>query len=286
MEERSLDTLVDVMRVPAHGDSRSALVAVGDRVATDINCDVLVVGAGTGGVAGALAAARHGCSVCLIEETDWLGGQFTSQGVAALDEHAFIEKFGGTRSYYQLRNALRDDYRAAAVRIPDDSPFNPGNCWVSALAFEPAVAASYLDQVVGESGHIAVYRRAKVSAAVVDKNRINSVVVASLTSNEAWRFHPKYVLDGTELGDLLPLTGTEHCVGAETVKQTGEPHAQPLESRRQCVQSYTYTFALERGALGGSHVIPRPAQFERFLENQPYSLTIQVHGGEIYGEES
>jgi FAD dependent oxidoreductase len=233
-----------------------------------------------------LAAARRGCSVCVIEETDWLGGQFTSQGVAAFDEHAYIEAFGGTASYYQLRRAIRDIYRSAASKVPDDCPFNPGNCWVSSLAFEPAVAAAHIDKVVGASGRIVVYRRAKASAAVVDENRIMSVVVASLTGTRAWRFHPKYVLDATDLGDLLPLTGTEYQVGAETVRQTGEPHAQPLEARPECVQSYTYTFALERGALGESHVIPRPPQFERFLKNQPYSLTIQVHGGEIYGEES
>ncbi len=286
MEERSLDTLVDVMRVPADGDPVSALVRVGNRVAVDIDCDVLVVGGGTGGTAAALAAARHGCSVCLIEESDWLGGQFTSQGVAALDEHVYIEAFGGTVSYYQLRNALRDVYRSAASHLPDDSPFNPGNCWVTNLAFEPAVAAALLDRMVTEAGHIAVYRRAKASAAVVDDDRIVSVVAASLTDNQAWRFNPKYVLDATELGDLLPLTGTEHRVGAESVQQTGEPHAQPLEVQRRCVQSCTYTFALERGKLGESHVIPRPAQYERFRRTQPYSLKIQVHGGEIYGEES
>ena len=274
------------MRVPAEGDPLSALVTVGNRVATNIDCDVLVVGGGTGGIAGALAAARHGCSVCIVEETDWLGGQFTSQGVAALDEHAYIETFGGTTSYYQLRNALRDFYRSAASKTPDDSPFNPGNCWVTNLAFEPAVAATHLDKLVTESGRITVYCRAKAAAATVDGDRVVSVVAASLTSDEAWRFHPKYVLDATELGDLLPLTGTEHHVGAETIAQTGEPHAQPLEAHRQCVQSYTYIFALERGALGESHIIPRPTQFERFRKTQPYSLTIQVHGGEIYGEES
>jgi flavin-dependent dehydrogenase len=206
--ERRLDTLVDVMCVPSSGDPLSALIAVGKRVAVNIDCDVLVVGGGTGGIAGALAAARHGCSVCIIEETDWLGGQFTSQGVAALDEHAYIETFGGTASYYELRNALRDVYRSAACKPTDDSYFNPGNCWVTNLAFEPAVAAGHLEKLVVGSGRIAIYRRAKAAAAMVDDDRIVSVVAASLTGNEAWRFHPKYVLDATELGDLLPLTGT------------------------------------------------------------------------------
>ena len=53
------------------------------------------------------------------------------------------------------------------------------------------------------------------------------------------------MLDATELGDLLPLTGTEYTVGAESVDQSGEPHAQPHRPMAHCVQSITYVFAME-----------------------------------------
>ena len=43
--------------------------------------DVLVVGGGLGGVAAALAALRFDQRVALTEETNWLGGQLTSQAV-------------------------------------------------------------------------------------------------------------------------------------------------------------------------------------------------------------
>src|SRR5512141_852967 len=126
--ERTVDALVDVMRVPAAGDPSVAVVAVPrEALARDIACDVLVVGGGTGGVAAALAAARRGRVVHLIEETDWLGGQLTAQGVSALDEHEHIERFGGTASYYALRNALRDHYRMRAGDTGQRPDFNPGN---------------------------------------------------------------------------------------------------------------------------------------------------------------
>ena len=86
---------------------------------------MLVAGGGMGGVAAALAAARRGCRTCLIEETDWLGGQLSAQGVSALDEHEHIEAFGGTASYYALRSALRDHYRAAAGAPEPRPDFNP-----------------------------------------------------------------------------------------------------------------------------------------------------------------
>ncbi|HYM69384.1 MAG TPA: FAD-dependent oxidoreductase, partial [bacterium] len=76
----------------------------------EIACDVLVVGAGLGGCAAALRAVRLGRRVCLIEETGWPGGQISTQGVSSLDEHRYIETFGGTGSYYALREAIRGYY--------------------------------------------------------------------------------------------------------------------------------------------------------------------------------
>ena len=130
---RSEAFVLDVMMVPAAGDATRAVVPVeAGAPAETVECDVLVVGGGMGGVAGAWAAARRGHRVCLLEETDWIGGQMTGQGISALDEHLHIERFGGTRSYYAMREAIRDHYRARAI---DDSPepLNPGSCWVDRI---------------------------------------------------------------------------------------------------------------------------------------------------------
>src|SRR5262245_11042611 len=136
--KRKSDALVDVMRVPVNGNPGAAVLAIGElKAGRTIDCDVLIVGGGTGGVAAALAAARRGKRVHLLEETDWIGGQLTAQGVSALDEHDHIESFGGTASYYALRNALRDHYRPLAGETGRRPYFNPGNCWVTRVAFEP-----------------------------------------------------------------------------------------------------------------------------------------------------
>ena len=108
----------------------------------ELHADVAVIGGGTGGVAAALAAARHGLNVILTEETDWIGGQLTSQAVPP-DEHPWIESFGCTRLYRNFRDGVRDYYRRHYPLTPDARArpnFNPGNGNVSKLCCEPRVS--------------------------------------------------------------------------------------------------------------------------------------------------
>ncbi len=268
------------MRVPASGDaSRAVLPVAAPGSARAEPCEILIVGGGTGGIAAALAAARRGRRAALLEETDWLGGQLTSQGVSALDEHEHIESCGGTASYYALRNAIRAHYGHS----------NPGRCWVTRLAFEPRVALAVIERLLEPHvacGRLSIHRRTKAVAADREGDRITQVVAMGLDDGRFVRWRPQLVIDATELGDLLPLCGTEYVVGAETIAQTGEPQAQPVAAKPDCVQSFTYTFACERRPRGERHVIAKPEKYEHYRDAQPYSLRIEVHGGEIYGEES
>ncbi len=285
-----LDELVDIMCVPVDGDPGVAVVRTGTlKPSRVIECEILIVGGGTGGVAAALAAAQRGRKVHLLEETDWIGGQLTAQGVSALDEHEHIENFGGTANYYTLRNALRDHYRTHANAAGKQPHFNPGNCWVTRVAFEPKVALATMLALLQphiEAGRVVLHLRSKAAAAEVADDCISSVTAIHLDDGAAICFRPKIVLDATELGDLLPLVGAEYRLGAETIAETGEPHAQPSEPKPHCVQSFTYVFGLERRPPHERHVVERPARYEFFRRSQPYSLTIEVHGGEIYGEDS
>lgn len=289
--ERWLDAVLDVMHVPVTGDPNSAVRPVAREAAPrDIECEVLVAGGGMGGVAAALAAARRGCRTCLIEETDWLGGQLSAQGVSALDEHEHIETFGGTASYYALRERLRAHYRDVVGERAGATPaFNPGDCWVSRLAFEPRVGTAAMGELLAPhvaSGRLALFLRSKTIAVDESEDRIRWLRAMNLDDGTQLRFRAGVVIDATELGELLPLAGAEYRVGAESIAETGEPHAQPHEAKAHCVQSFTYTFAAERRPRGESHVVAEPARYRHDRTAQPYSLTIDVHGGEIYGEQS
>ena len=277
------------MKVPLVGDTGTAIIEIENTDEfNNVESDILVVGGGMGGVSSALAAAREGNSVCLIEETDWLGGQITSQGVSALDEHHYIESFGGTRSYYHLRESIRNYYRELASDPDIKEPLNPGTSWVSRLSFEPRIALQTINNMLDpyvKQGLLKIFLRMKTIETVVTDNSVSSLKAIHLDDKNITKFRFKYVLDATELGDLLPLTGTEYIIGAESIQQTCEPHAQPKEAKEHCVQSCTYTFAMEHRTEEIA-ILDRPEGYSNYKDKQPYSLRIHVEAGEIYGEES
>lgn len=138
----------------------------------------------------------------------------TSQGVSALDEHAHIEQFGGTRSYTQLRSAIRAAYcqrYGVSASMPNGAPLNPGNGWVSRLCFEPRVGVQVLRAMLAEhirSGQLTVLLEHTPLAAEVRGDRVVSVSLRAARGAPV-QIEAQYFLDATELGDWLPLTGTE-----------------------------------------------------------------------------
>ncbi|MFQ3633419.1 FAD-dependent oxidoreductase [Roseiflexus sp.] len=245
-----------------------------------LSCDIAIIGGSLGGVAAALTACENGASVVLTEATDWLGGQATSQGVSALDEHRYIETFGATRRYAAFREAIRDHYRRryGVAAMPDGAPLNPGDGWVSALCFEPRVGVAVIEDVLAShvaSGRLTLlYNRTPVFA-TVQGDTITDVTVTG--AGDKVTIAARFFLDATDLGDLLPLVGAPWVTGAESRDDTGEVDA-PEEARPGEVQGFTFCFAVEY-CPGEDHTIPKPEGYERLRDAQPFTLTLTASDG-------
>lgn len=227
-------------------------------------CDVLIVGGSLGGCAAAIGAA--GLDVWMVEDSDWIGGQVTSQGVSALDEHRLIESFGGTREYMQFR---------AGVRRRSGGVANPGGGWVSRLCFEPRVGLAELEERLARCG-TKILRESRVVEARVSEDRVRAVRIVDRAGAERW-LAPKLVLEASDTGEFYPLAGIEHRLGSDAREETRETHAKDVaDPARQ--QSYTYPFAVE-WRPGESHVIAKPEGYERFRDSQPYTLDIMSASG-------
>lgn len=238
--------------------------------------DVAVVGGSLGGVAAALSACDEGATVALTERTGCLGGQLTSQGVSAPDENPYIEEFSGTARYDAIRQRIRQRYHESHEVIGDPDPLNPGNCWVSQLGFEPEVAVAVIDELLApyrESGALDVFLDRRPVDATVTEGHIESVTLDAADGETS--VHATQFLDATELGVLLPLTGTEYVTGAESIEMTGEPDARP-EHHPEEVQAFTYTFAVEHRP-GEDHVVDPPEDFDRLNVTQPYTFEYKGH---------
>ncbi len=235
-----------------------------------LQADVVVAGGGVGGCAAALAAVESGAKVILTEETDWIGGQFTSQAVPP-DEHGWIERFGRTASYQRFRTLVRDHYRRHTPLLPGflaDPLLNPGNAWVSPLAHEPKVALSVLTSMLAP--HVAAGRlsilteHTLVAARRAGQDRLAGIVVEHRRTGRRVDIAARFVIDATELGDLLELSGTEHVTGQEARADTGEPSA-PEAARPTNMQAFTWCFAVDHVA-GQNHVGAPPENYSRWVD--------------------
>jgi FAD dependent oxidoreductase len=100
-----------------------------------VGCDIFVAGGGLSGAATAYEGLLAGKQVCMTEITDWVGGQLSAQGVAALDERPTQRmKNYFPRGYIEFRQKIQDYY----------GKLNPGKCWVSEACFLPKDAHKLL----------------------------------------------------------------------------------------------------------------------------------------------
>ena len=243
----------------------------------ELTCDILIIGGGTGGVAAALAAAALGKRVILTEETDWVGGQLTSQAVPP-DENTVLRenKPGGTARYRDFRERVRDYYRRnhpLTDAAKADPKLNPGGGSVGPLCHEFPIGLAVLEEMLAPhrtSGRVRVMTRYKPVAAHVEGDRVRSVTVHSLLDHHDVTLSAPYVLDATELGDLLKLTKTEYVTGAESQRQTGEPHATDTPQPDN-VQSFTWCFPIAFDPRDGAdHTIEKPKQYDRWRDYTPH----------------
>jgi hypothetical protein len=231
----------------------------------ELQTDVLVVGGGLGGVAAALAALRLGRRVVLTEETAWIGGQLTAQAVPP-DEHPWIEATGCTASYRRLRENIRAYYRRNYPLTPEaraNVHLNPGRGNVSPLCHEPRVALAAMEELLAPyraGRQLEVLLHYAPSAAETDGDRVTAVTLAHTSTSAEVVVRAPYVIDATELGDLLELAHVEHRIGAESQAQTGELHALPGEPDPLDQQAVTWCFAMDY-LPHEDHTIDRPEHY-------------------------
>jgi hypothetical protein len=274
MNEEKIIDILDVQKVTISSPHKAIKSFNLNKPHKKVKCDVLIAGGGVGGVAAAIClSSRHPhLKICLTEETDWLGGQMTAQGVSALDENYLIEISGACRSYQNFRRSVRAIYQSYKLSSAGKAqPYlNPGTSWVTYLAFEPKHALRVLEETLDpaiNSGALQIFPRTKT----VEVNKHGKeVLTIDLDNGQITAFEPGLCLDATELGDLLPLAKLPYRLGSDSQSDTGEQHT-PIEGDRENVQDFVFPFVVDFKP-GTINTISKPPHFEEFESTGKFSF--------------
>ena len=251
-----------------------------DTLFKEMKADVIVVGGGIGGCAAALACCRNGLNVIMTEETDWIGGQLSQQGVPP-DEHQWIETLGAPKSYHEYRTKVRDYYRRN-YPLTDEARsrnnLNPGDAAVSRICHEPRVAVAVLTDMLSpylSNRKLQLLTNYKVRSANVNGNNVIDLEMINQFTGDSLILTGKTFVDATECGDLLPITGTEYVTGTESRSETNELHA-PDKADPTNNQAFTVCFAMDYQP--GVDNVQDPPKNYSFWKNYVPDLTPQWSG--------
>ena len=158
--------------------------------------DIIIAGAGTGGISAAIQAARMGASVLVIEPSTWIGGQATAAGVSTMDDKSRQE----SGIYRELISRLKNYY--------DNRGKSMGTCYWSStsVAFEPHIGQEVLVNLVNEAkrnGTLDLLMSSEITNVNKNRNTITGVTVK--TPEGERRYVSRILIDATEYGDMIAL---------------------------------------------------------------------------------
>jgi len=175
--------------------------------------DVIVYGSTPGGYCAAIAAAREGASVILLEPTAHIGGMNTG-GLSFSDSNQmYRETLMGLFHEWHLR--IQQDYESRGITLPYDVNVKDTSRW----SYEPHVAMQVTTQMLAEAG-VEVLTRRWLGSVTKSGSHIESLVT---TSNDT--FIADTFVDGSYEGDLMAAAGVSWTIDREGTADFGESYA-------------------------------------------------------------
>ena len=226
--------------------------------------DVIVAGAGSGGISAAIQAARMGAETLLIEPTNTIGGQLMT--VPTMDE-GHVESQG-----YPIRNVgLYAEFLERVHKVYRRKGKSVGTCYWrgNSVGFEPRTAENVLKAMLFKESCLTVIVETKIKQVTTEGTKVVGIV----TSNHK-NIRCKILIDATEYGDIIPLTPARYRVG-KTTNEEIDPDA--------CLQDITYPAVVQKypgGAPDRLIIDQAPPKYEEYQAQ--FNATINLHGCDWY----
>ena len=230
--------------------------------------DVVIIGGTPGGIASAVAAARAGRTVIVVEYHEHIGGMMTSGlGKSDIENRAMI---GGL--FKELINRVLTHY----VKTYGKDHENVKLCR-DGYYYEPSVAESVLEGMLHEQDTITVLKGWRLVSAHVTDHRLTAVTVANRRTRETRKLPGQVFIDATYEGDLYAAAGAEFRSGRESRDEYNEPHAGVVYYDYQAkrflsgttgaaddrLPAYTYRLCLTTDSNNAHRLTEPPLEYDR-----------------------
>lgn len=193
----------------------------------DLHTDVLVAGGGLAGVCAALAAARNGARVVLVQDRSRLGGNSSSE----VKMHVV-----GANSH-KSRPGWRESGIVEELRL-DDAVNNPQRCW--------ELWDLLLYSKVMSEPNITLLLETTVYSADVGESKIRRVLARCDKSEHLYRIRAEVYCDCTGDSRLGLESGADYRTGREPRSQYGESLAPEQKDNETLGSSILFTSRLYR----------------------------------------
>jgi hypothetical protein len=250
---------------------------------TTTQADLLIVGGTESGWAAAIQAARQGVrSIALVHDGIWLGGQYTEQGLACVDENKGVGKVGWGPDWHPMKRSFHRfglfkelmDRIEAFNTATYGSPM-PGRPMHGPSTFRPAEAEAIFRELLQphlDSGQVRLFLQQFPVAALKSGQRLTGLRFQSATDPDALlEVQAPLTVDASDWGDVVQLAGADFEVGPDPRSRYGEPSAQEDVSLNPPneMNPLTWTLIVEEAATEA--VIPEPPHYDarRYYSGTP-----------------
>ena len=207
-----------------------------------VHTDLLIVGGTESGWAAAIQAARQGIqSITIVHDGAWLGGQYTEQALACVDENKGNGKVGWGPDWHPMKRSfhrfglfkeLMDEIETLNT-AKYGSPM-PGKPIHGPTTFRPAEAESIFRKLIQpyiDSGQVTLITNHYPVAAIfgTNKSKLAGLRFEPVTNRgsktASLEVHSEITIDASDFGEAIQVSGTAFEVGPDPHHRYNEPSA-------------------------------------------------------------
>jgi FAD dependent oxidoreductase len=244
----------------------------------ELETDLLIVGGTESGWAAAIQAARLGVpSITIVHDGEWLGGQFTEQALACVDENKGIGKVGWGVNWHPMKRSFHRSglFKELMDRIEAfntekyGSPM-PGRPYHGPSTFRPAEAEAIFREMLQPylaSGQVRFIKNHYPVRADVQKqderSRLKGLWFARLDNQQTdLHVRAKLTIDASDWGDVVQVSGAAFECGPDPKSRYGEPSAPDDLSHNPPNEMNPITWAMIIAESEDETPIERPPLFD------------------------